>query len=323
MTSCNKSSNIDLSVIIVNFRTHEITNECISSLYRYLTCDFEIIVVDNNSEDNSKEIITRKHNKIYWIQLNTNMGYGYAINKGFEKSQGNYILILNSDIIILSDFYNSLKENYVKINAGIIGIKLVLPNGKTQPTASTFPTPMTIFANEIKILQKIKKFKRYTIQFNADKTIHKVDWVTGAFMFISKEIYQKISGFNDSYFMYYEDVDLCKKSNEKGFSNFYLTTHSANHKHNFSVNKHKKAEYNFYKVVEKESAINYIRQFYDIKIFNTFIFLYLLIFVIKIIKESILFILLFFIKRKREKLVYSIKTNLIILNKINNYRKFK
>lgn len=315
---CN---NIDISVIIVNFRTPEVTIECISSFYKHLTCNFEIIVVDNNSNDNSEELIKKKYNEIHWIQIDKNMGYGYAMNKGFEQSNGNYILILNSDIMILSDFYNSLTEKYIELNAGIIGIKLILPDGKTQQTASTFPRLMTIFANEIKILQKIKKFNRYTLQIDTDKIVHKVDWVTGAFMFISREIYQKISGFNDSYFMYYEDVDLCRKTANQGFSNFYITNHQATHKHCYSVNKQNKGSYNFYKAIEKESAIKYIHEFYNIKTFNKFIFLYRLIFVNKIIKESIVFILLFPIKRKREKISYAIRTNLVILKKINSIPK--
>lgn len=312
------NSKVDISIIIVNFKTPEVTAECISSLYQHLKCSFEIIVVDNNSEDNSREIVTKNNNEIYWVQLDKNMGYGYAMNRGFEKSHGDYILILNSDIMILSDFFNSLKELYIKHTAGVLGIKLILPNDKIQQTASSFPRPMTLFANEMKVLQSIKKYKRYTMNFNFDKDIHEVDWVTGAFMFISKGNYSKVLGFNESYFMYYEDVALCRRIAERGFSNFYITSSQAMHKHSYSVDKQKNEKFNAYKVKERESAITYIKEFFSTESFHRFILIYRLIFIYKLSKDLFLFLLLFFIKRKRKKNVYSIRTNMNVLKKINS-----
>lgn len=297
-----------LSFIIVNYKTPDITSECIKSIKDNIETKYEIIVVDN-STDNSKEYILSEHNDIKWVQLDKNFGYGFAVNRGFENSDSDYIVILNSDIILQNDFSEELIKNYELLNAGCFGIELIKPDGKRQNTASSFPNLMTILTNEIKILRIIKKFRRYTLNFPEKKNIHEVSWVTGAFMFVSSNRFKEISGFDETFFMFYEDIDFCKKLSNLGYLNFYITDFSAIHKHNYSVKKSKIDEYNLYKLAERKSAIYYVKKHFSRKI-KLFLFFYYLIFFYKYLRSTILFLLLFAIKSKRAKLMYKLKTNL-------------
>lgn len=307
----NFSAAKELSVIIINFNTPESTSECISSLNKHLLCNYEIIVVDNNSDDESRHFITNLHPEVCWIQLNKNMGYGSAVNKGFIKSIGEYILILNSDIIILSNFFDYLKEKYIEFNAGVIGIQLILPGKEVQNTVSNFPEFMTIMGEDIRWIGKIKKFSRYSMNLNPRVNLNKVDWLTGAFMFISRQNFIQIGGFDEQFFMYYEDIDLCKKLSANGFSNYYLTEHSAIHKHCYSVNKQKK-KYNFYKIINRRSAIYYVEKHLNkqIHLYKSLLFI---TYIVKTIKELFFLLILFWYLRKRRKIIYYLKTNLKIL----------
>jgi len=306
-----------LSFIIVNYNTPSITSECIRSIKNNIETKYEIIVVDNNSTDNSKEFILSEHNDVKWVQLDKNFGYGYAVNRGFENSDSNYIVILNSDIILQNDFSKELIKNYELLNAGCFGIELLKPDGKRQNTASSFPNLMTILSNEIKILRIIKKFRRYTLYFPENKNIHEVSWVTGAFMFVSSNRFKEISGFDEMFFMFYEDIDFCKKLCNLGYLNFYMTDFSAIHKHNYSVKKSKIDEYNLYKLAERKSAIYYVKKHFSRKI-KLFLFFYYLIFFYKCLKNSLFLIVLLFFKRKRNKLLYELRTYSKVLSAVRD-----
>ena len=306
-----------LSFIIINYQTPEVTSECVESIQTYIEIDHEIIVVDNNSNDNSKDFIMSKHNNIKWVPLDKNFGYGYAVNRGFDHSDGNYVVILNSDIIITDDFSKDLISRYQSQKIGCLGIELKKLNGRRQDTASSFPTLMTLFTNELKFLRKIKKYQRYTYSFPENRYVHKVDWVTGAFLFISAEKFKEISGFDESFFMFYEDIDFCHKLINKGYMNYYLTDHSAIHKHNYSVKKSKIDEYNLYQLAEKKSAIYYVKKYFKNKM-KIFMLFYYLIFLYKYLKNSVFLLMLLTIKRKRKKLMYKLRTYSKILSLIGN-----
>ena len=304
-----------LSFIIINYKTPEITSECVKSIQKHINIDYEIIVVDNHSQDNSKDYILSKSKETKWISLDNNFGYGYAVNRGFDVSNGNYIIVLNSDIIIMDDFSKDLISRYESQETGCLGIELKKLDGKRQDTASSFPTLMTLFANELKPLRKIKKFRRYTQSFQNDNNIYKVDWVTGAFLFISAERFKEISGFDESFFMFYEDIDFCRKLTDKGYFNYYLTDYSALHKHNYSVKKNKIDEYNLYQLAEKKSAIYYAKKYFKNKM-KLFMILYYLIFLYKYLKNLVFLAILFAIKRKRKKIRYKLRTYSRILSLI-------
>lgn len=263
-----------VSFIIVNYKTPEITVSSIKSIKENIfSVEYEILVVDNASGDNSVETLRKEFPEITIIEAEKNFGFGTAVNIGAEKASGNFLLVLNSDIIIEADYLSELIDYYTRNDCGVIGVKLLAPNGKIQKSFSYFPSYVNVIFLQTAFFSgmKIKAFSRYgNIDFeNAESG--KVDWVTGAFMFLSKENFDSVGGFDEKFFMYYEDVDLCRKLALKGKSACYLAEYSAIHAHSASVDSANKTmpEYNFYKVKELESAVYYVSKYYPSRLKKT------------------------------------------------------
>ena len=183
-----------LSIIIVNYKTGPMTLDCIEAIKKVIhSVTYEIIVIDNNSEDDSVQLFKNTHNDLKIIELKKNIGYGSAINHGAKIAEGQFLLFLNSDIILTEDFAEFLIDFYHKNTSGILGIKLVGTNHKFQKTFGYFPSPMLIIADHLAWLKKInhRHFKRYAAINSNNPDTQKVDWITGAFMFISKENFER------------------------------------------------------------------------------------------------------------------------------------
>jgi GT2 family glycosyltransferase len=254
-----------LSIIIINYKTGLMTNECINSIKSNIqSVPNEIIVVDNNSNDDSPELIKSVHGDVKIVRLHENLGYGTAVNEGVKDSNGQFLLFLNSDILITQDYAKDLVEFYSNHNVGIIGIKLLKPGGKVQKTFGYFPLPVLIVSNELSWLRKInhRYFKKYAAVKSCNPNTQKVDWITGAFMFLSKKNYDKIGGFDENIFMYYEDVDICRRASNLGLNNYFISEFAAEHRHEGTINSLQKASYNKHKIIEKESAITYLQKYY-------------------------------------------------------------
>jgi len=301
---------MDLSIIIVNYKTGEMTSSCIKYIKETIkSVNFEIIVVDNNSADNSVNLIQCQHPEIKIIKTTENLGYGKANNLGIKKSLGKYLLILNSDIILNTDFVKYLIDFYQKYNAGILGIKLITSNQKLLKSFGYFPSPLLIISDGISILNRIKyrHLNRYAAIKSQNPQTQKVDWITGAFMFISKENFNKIGGFDENIFMYYEDVDLCKRANKLTLDNYYISEFTAYHEHCATVRSVPKIRYNIYKVAEKKSAVYYVKKYYPQYVMVTVnclkvVYRYrLLIFLLK-------YYLLSFTNKRKKKNLYRINT---------------
>ncbi len=197
------------SIIILNYRTFELTRDCINSIF--LECknvSFEIIVVDNASGDGSAEKLEKEFgDKILLIKNNKNSGFGAGNNIGAKKAKGEYLFFLNSDTIIRNNILR-LAEVYLEKekNIGILAPKLNIKDGSEQKNAyGDFPTVFSIIFN---------KFKSDKIE---ERKIFEKDWVSGAAFFIKKSIFNKVGGFDENIFMYFEDIDLCKRVRDIGF----------------------------------------------------------------------------------------------------------
>ncbi|MEJ2055336.1 MAG: glycosyltransferase family 2 protein [Calditrichaceae bacterium] len=256
---------MDLSIVIVNHKTGFMTSECISAVKNIIkSVSYEIIVVDNFSNDDSIEVFESRHNDVKLIGLQKNYGYGTAMNRGVEASCGEYLLLLNSDIILVEDFTEFLIGFYSKHNAGLLGLELHGVKGKFQKTFGVFPSPMLVISNQLSVLRKINHpyFKKYASIKSDNPNTQKVDWITGAFMFLSKKNFLKIGGFDENFFMYYEDVDLCRRAVQLDFVNYFVSEFHAMHNHCGTVNALPKEFFNIHKVNEKKSAIYYLQKYY-------------------------------------------------------------
>lgn len=232
-----------LSVIILNYNVRYFLEACIRSVQTAITdLDAEIIVIDNNSPDDSCEMMRNTFPEIQLIANKENVGFAKANNQGVAVAKGEYVCILNPDTIVAEDtFAQLLQFAETKENLGSIGCKLVDGSGAFLPESKrNIPTPMVSVK---KILGN--KNSRYYSEVHENE-IGKVDILVGAFMLMKKAVYDTVSGFDEDYFMYGEDIDLSYKIKKAGFQNYYYGKTSVIHYKGESTLKDKTYAKRFY-----------------------------------------------------------------------------
>ncbi|MCF6296915.1 MAG: glycosyltransferase family 2 protein [Flavobacteriaceae bacterium] len=207
-----------LSVIIVNYNVQYFLEQCILSLQNASkNITVEIIVVDNNSTDGSCAMLRQKFPKVQLISNVKNVGFSKANNQGVDQAVGAYILILNPDTVIAEDTLEKTL-NFVEKqnNLGALGVKFIDGTGNFLPeTKRNIPT-VRVASRKI-----LGNSKRYYANHISENEIASVEILTGAFMLMKRHVYIKIGGFDEDYFMYGEDIDLCYKLLNKGYQNYY------------------------------------------------------------------------------------------------------
>jgi GT2 family glycosyltransferase len=212
-----------LSIIIVSFNTEKLLEETIKSIYSSEKDNsfFEIIVVDNNSSDKSIKMVKEKFGQVKLIINSKNLGFGAANNLGAKNAKGEYLLFLNSDTIVQSEALTKMVDFFKKNKrVGILGPKLVLNSGKIQPYCIGYKSSLgQSFKNRFaKCLAKLKINKKFLTRLSLEYwdwlEPRSVDWVTGAALMIRKNLFDKVHGFDEKIFMYFEDQDLCLKANQ-------------------------------------------------------------------------------------------------------------
>lgn len=215
---------MDLSIIIVNFKTPELTLRAIESIIKTLPVSYEIIIVDNASSDHSEKLIKSKYPDIIWIQNKTNEGFGRANNKGFETSQGKYILLMNSDLVLLEDTVSiCLKVLKKDSEIGVLGCKLLNEEGSLQK--STFS------------IASFRKLLDQNLVINKFWPMGKepIEAVMGSFMMMPRKVFDETGGFDPDFFMYAEELDLCHRIARKGYKIEYFKEATAIHKNGGST----------------------------------------------------------------------------------------
>lgn len=238
--------NLDLSVIILSYNTKNITGECLSRLWRAVSrCtqklgnEIEVIVVDNASSDGSVEEIKKNHSWVKLIESKENTGFSGGNNLGLKKATKPYILFLNSDAYVAEDTLIKALE-YFKNNPDCycLGPKLTFESGKLQPSAGNLPNPFNAVM-WILGFSLIPGLSSYTQPFHPrDKDFfakeRQVDWITGAFFMVKREVLEKVGGFDEKIFMYLEEVELCKRINLAGLKICYVPSVEVIHLHGAS-----------------------------------------------------------------------------------------
>jgi GT2 family glycosyltransferase len=221
------SNNIDVAIIIVNYNTPYLIIDCVNSIYRETkSITFDICVVDNCSTDNSIKIISQKFPEIKLIALKENLGFSAANNIASNQTHSKYILFLNSDTIFINDClqgFVSYYESKSKDGIGIIGAKLLNKGLETDVSYGNFPSLwyefLTLGFHKVLpcIIEKIKPavVDNYLIS-------KKVDYIIGADMFMSRDIFEKVGGFDNDFFLYYEETYLCYIVWKSGYTVEYV-----------------------------------------------------------------------------------------------------
>lgn len=216
---------MDLSVIIVNHNTKQLTTQTIKSIFNTTQgIEYEIIVVDNSSKE--REYFEMEDSRVKILLNVENKGFGHACNIGAKRAVGRYLLFLNSDTL-MQNYTLERAVKYMDTNkrTGCLGIKTLLPDGSFDHGCKRgFPTPFNSLCYILgldRLFPKSKKLGGYRLSYLDNNKTHLVDSVSGAFMLIPRAVFQKSGGFDESIFMYGEDIDLCYIIKEMGFDVVY------------------------------------------------------------------------------------------------------
>ena len=248
-----KTSNIDLSVIIVNYNVEYFLEQCLNSVITASEkLNVEVFVVDNNSIDGSLKMLKKKFPSVLLIENKKNYGFSKANNQAIEKAQGRNILLLNPDTVVEESTFKKVVD-FMDENpdAGGLGVRMVDGKGNFLPESKRgLPTPKVAFFKIFglsRLFPKSKLFGSYHLGYLNEHEVNKVDVLSGAFLLFKKEVSEKIGMLDEAFFMYGEDIDFSYRITQGGYHNYYYPETSIIHYKGEST---------------KKSSINYVFIFY-------------------------------------------------------------
>jgi len=245
---------MDLSIVIVNYNVKYFLEQCLFSVQRAVQgIEAEIIVVDNKSTDNSIAYLGPIFPSVRFIANKENLGFAQACNQGLSVSSGKIILFLNPDTILQEDcLQKSITCLESRPQAGALGIKMLDGSGRFLPESKrAFPSPVTSLyklSGLARLFPRSAVFAKYHLGNLDEDHDHEVDVLAGAYMMVKKEVLDQIGSFDETFFMYGEDVDLSYRIQKAGFTNHYFAGSSIIHFKGEST---------------RRGSMNYVRMFYN------------------------------------------------------------
>jgi GT2 family glycosyltransferase len=223
-----ESESIDLSVLIVNWRSAPYVESCVKSIYRETkNINFEIIIVDNGSFDECERIVTTNYPEVTFVQSERNIGFGRANNLAFGYSRGKNILFLNPDTEVLGPAIETMLSHLQSLpEAGVVGCCFRDSNlVPYKDIIHVFPTALNqaLYSQFfIRLLSncRVRGRKPFFPKIGADP--EEVDTVSGACLMVKRDLFEQVGMFSHEYFMYTEDTDLCYKARQRGFKTFFV-----------------------------------------------------------------------------------------------------
>lgn len=243
-----------LSIIIVNYNVKYFLEQALLSVRNAIThVDAEVFVVDNNSVDDSCQMVLQKFPEVKLIQNKSNPGFSIANNQAIQQSKGEYVLLLNPDTVVEEDtFEKCIAFMDAHPKSGGLGVKMIDGSGKFLPESKRgFPSPFVAFCKTFglsRVFPKSKTFNRYHLGFLDENKTHEVDVLAGAFMMLRKSVLDKIGLLDESFFMYGEDIDLSYRIVKAGYKNYYFADTTIIHYKGEST---------------KKGSLNYVKVFYN------------------------------------------------------------
>lgn len=228
---------MQLSVIILNYNVRYFLEQCVFSVQKALeNIDGEIIVIDNNSSDDSCAMMREKFPQVKLIENKENSGFPKGNNIGVAQAKGEYICILNPDTVVAEDTFLKILNSKLQTpnsKIGIIGCKLIDGTGNFLPESKRgVPTPWVAFTKIFglyKMFSKSSWFNQYYAQHLTENQTEKVDILVGAFMVMKRNLYLEVGGFDENCFMYSDDIDLSYMVLKSGKENYYFHETSVIH----------------------------------------------------------------------------------------------
>lgn len=277
---------MDVSIIIVNYNTRNLTLQCLNSLYKTTNdINFEVIIIDNASSDDSVVQIEKYFPQVILIKSKKNLGFGKANNLGAKLCNGKYLFLLNSDTILINNtilhFFNYMENNIDK-SIACCGASLIDKNKKPTISAGNFPSLIQEFSD----LGFYKFYRNYYINKLSpgyiipidENKIKEVDYISGADIFIHKNVFMRLSGFDSDYFMYFEETDLFLRLKKLNLKSVILTSEKIIHLEGGSLINSNKININKIKLIYKSKSLYYrknkgLLQTYIMKYINIFYYL--------------------------------------------------
>jgi GT2 family glycosyltransferase len=213
-----------LTILIVNYNGLKFLPACLDSIARHVHCDHEVIVVDNASSDGSPDLLSTQYPDVRLIRNPTNSGFAAGNNLGAENAKGKYLLLLNNDTVLLNDLSPAIQLLEKDSGIGIVTVKMVDSNNEWRSSTGWYPSPVRLTKFSL-ILQP----PQYLANALKDKPCCRVDWAQGSFLLMKSEIYKQLGGLDEGYFMYVEDVDLCKRAANIGLATVFCPSVSYQH----------------------------------------------------------------------------------------------
>jgi len=240
-----------ISFTIINYNSKEVTYKAIKSIIEHNSNpeSYEIILVDNASTDGSKEFFESLNIENFkYIYNDKNLGFGKANNIGFKNSKGEYIYILNNDTLLHTDNIDKIiAEKFKKYeNVGVLATKVQYEDGTPQPNVQKFTSLKAVLLRLLKVGQFVRNNKMllkvfmslpikpnfiqvYLDNFNKERKEEYIDWASGCSLIFKREVYEKLGGFDENFFMYTEDEEICYRVHKLGYKILYtpgiLITH--------------------------------------------------------------------------------------------------
>lgn len=245
---------MDLSIVIVNYNVRFFLEQCLVSVHKAIgDLAVEVFVVDNDSADGSVEMIQEKFPWVKLIANKENLGFSKANNQAIKMAQGRYVLLLNPDTIVEEEtFAKSVQFMDDHPDSGGLGVKMIDGKGDFLPESKRgLPTPKVAFYKIFglsMLFPKSKKFAKYHLGYLSEDETHEIEVLSGACMFLRKEVLDKIGLLDETFFMYGEDIDLSYRVTQAGYKNYYFPETQIIHYKGEST---------------KKSSINYVIVFYN------------------------------------------------------------
>ncbi|NIN66421.1 MAG: glycosyltransferase [Anaerolineae bacterium] len=229
----------DLSIIVVSWNVRDLLRACLKSVTKSLssgrgqTLSCQVIVVDNDSNDGSVEMLKEAFPEIHVIANDRNLGFTKGNNQGLALSDARYVLLLNPDTEVVGDALGEMVA-YMDDHptAGALGPQLLYPDGQVQSSRRRFPDLRTAYV-ESTFLQswfaQSGTLERYYVLDRSDDETQAVDWLVGACLLIRRETLEEVGSLDESYFMYSEELDWCYRAKKRGWEVVYLPTAQAIH----------------------------------------------------------------------------------------------
>ncbi|MCF2146678.1 glycosyltransferase family 2 protein [Desmonostoc muscorum LEGE 12446] len=234
----NQQEPICVSILLVNYNGAEILPDCLNSLKKFIDIpSYEIIVVDNASSDSSVELITHKFPEVHLLRQTENRGFGAGNNAGAKVASGEFLFLLNTDTVLTSNILPHLIElMQADPQVGIIGPKLLNRDGSLQISVS----PALGIKGEYQARNMHRDYLNNSEQNLIEQRfqeIQEVDIIVGAAFFIRSSLFHELGGFDEKFFMYFEESDLCQRAQYQGYKIIYTPHVSLIHLQGYSIEK--------------------------------------------------------------------------------------